>query len=61
MKCSECNTECGKELFCSIECACYSGLYNIKTGWKVSQDTLKQLKHIRDMEQKGYITPYSDY
>ena len=21
--------------FCSIECACYAGYYNVRTGWKV--------------------------
>ena len=61
MKCQECKKEAGTALFCSIECACYSGMYNLKTGWKVSKDEFKQIKHIRNMEEKGYTTPYSDY
>ena len=61
MKCMECNNEVENKLFCSFECACYAGFYNIKTGWKYSQDELKQLQHIRNMETKGYTTPYCDY
>jgi len=61
MKCMQCKNEVQDNLFCSITCACMAGFYNIKTGWKYSQDELKQLKHIRDMEAKGYTSPYCDY
>ncbi len=27
-----------KHCFCSIECACYSGWYSIKTGWRTEEE-----------------------
>lgn len=44
--CNECNKKFkapedllkeGKKFFCSIECACYAGAYNVNTGWKHEQ------------------------
>jgi len=61
MKCFECKKDANNSLFCSIECACYSGLYNLKTGWNVSLDKLKQIKHIHEMDNKGYTSTYCDY
>ena len=28
-------------IYCSIECACYDGTYDIRTGWKSDPKTIK--------------------
>ena len=30
-------------LFCSFECACYAGFFNVKTGWK-NKEKLEEIK-----------------
>lgn len=47
-KCFECSKDLGREaktptkhLSCSIECACYAGAFNMKTGW--NYDRIKEI------------------
>lgn len=45
--CIQCNRKT-KELFCSIECACYSGAYSLKSGW--NEEKLEELCKINDKQ-----------
>ena len=46
MKCKakDCNREVGeKELYCSIECACYDGSLSVTKGWIRSKEELDKM------------------
>jgi nitrite reductase/ring-hydroxylating ferredoxin subunit len=43
VQCAECIREFEApeghiKYFCSIECACYHGWFNVKTGWKIPEE-----------------------